>query len=437
MLQSPVVNDIIEGTIQTLAFGGKGILRHQGFVIFIPFTAPGDTITCRITSVKKSFAEAELLSIEQAARSRVEPLCPYFGVCGGCQIQHLNPEAQLNYKQHAVEESLQRIGHLSYPTLPIQAAEQRWAYRRHVTLHLKAHDGYFKAGYITVDNTSLLQIQTCPIFNEPQDPIIKDIQTCVSRLPSSSSADEGRLIVLKNNDEGYILYFQFSSPLTIEAPFFKQMLKQFPSFSGIIVQTPKEEQIFGDPYTEEYIDGINFRFTPQTFVQNHSEQSQRIYQKICDLAANQTAGRTILDLYCGFGITTLLLAARGHRVMGVEYNPKAIEFAKDNMSRNRILGAKFKQGDVERLLPSIRKQIQPDLIVVNPPRTGMSKQTLQHLLAMKAKELIYVSCMPSTLARDSALLCEKIYKIKEGGVYDMFPQTAHVETLLHFVRKDK
>lgn len=420
------------GTIETVAFGGEGILRHEGFVIFVPFTASGDHISCKITEVKKSFAKAELISILRPSPHRTTPPCPYFGTCGGCQIQHLDEMAQNTYKQEAVKDALKRIGHLNFDAVTFIPATLKWAYRRHISLHLRPHKGTFHAGYIATDNHSLVMIETCPIFNKPEELIVRHVQEFVHGLPNQHH-QEGRVTILKNQKDRYILSFHFAKSFETDPSLFKQILERYPEISGVLFNRGNQEIVWGNPYAEIHLEGLSFRFTPQSFIQNHPEQSANIYRKICALS-HSSNNKTILDLYCGFGITSLLLAKQGHDLIGIESNKEAIQFANENARRNSLT-ARFIQDDVEKGLPRLAASISPDLVILNPPRIGVAKNVLQTLLDMEPKEIIYVSCMPATLARDLAILCQDKYEIQECVAYDMFPQTAHVETVAYLQKK--
>lgn len=422
------VGEVIEGEIEAIAFGGEGILRYRGFVVFIPFTAIGDRISCRLTEIKRSFAKGVLITIQRASHYRTPPPCPYFETCGGCQLQHLNTEAQLKYKLGTVIDALKRIGHLSLPPLQIIPASSNWAYRRHITLHLKPKGEGFEAGYIGQDNHSLIVIQTCPIFNEPHHPIIQQLQHLVAQL-SNPLKQEGRVTVLKNEKEQFILDFRFKEKFEINQKIFQTALQQSPYLAGIIVQTPNQQYTLGDLYCEQKLEGLTFRFSSQIFSQNHPEQSAQIYRQMCELAG-RAPQQQVLDLYCGFGISSLLLAQQGHSVTGVEYNREAIKFAQENASFNQLKKAHFIQGDVQKVLPQCLKKEKYSLIIMNPPRQGIAKGVLQTLLKAQVDALIYISCMPATLARDLNILCQH-YHLQEGRVYDMFPQTAHVETLVY------
>lgn len=426
------MSELIEGEIEKIAFGGEGILRHQGVVTFIPFTAPGDIVLASITQKKKNFSKGHLEKVLISGPDRIEARCPYFQKCGGCQLQHISYQAQLQYKKEAVEDALQRIGKLACPPLIMVGTHLNWNYRRHVTLQLQPHNNKFQAGYIAVDGFSLLKISCCPIFiNEKNDLMIK-LQNFVSKIPNSQSV-EGKLIVLKKTEEKFILLFRFPAEMKLDFDLFERELSLYDYIQGIVIEIEGRQTVYlGDPFVIIKIDDLSFRFTPETFVQNHPEQSLNIYRQVSAIVHSISGGSFIegLDLYCGFGITSLLLAQRGHKVIGIENNKKSIEFALENRQLNNIEGADFLLGNVEKVLPKLRK-VKPNFVIVNPPRIGISPSALDEILKVAPKHIIYISCMPATLARDLSVLCGKGYQIKECCAYDMFPQTAHVETLVH------
>lgn len=425
------IDQIIEGEIENLAFGGAGILRYGTFVVFVPFTVPGDKIACKITEVRRSFAKGVLVEILIGSKNRSSPLCPYFGTCGGCQLQNLDPTAQLHYKLHVVADALKRIGQLSFPPLSIHPAKKNWGYRKHITLHLRPKGGFFEAGYIGQDNRSLVFIEQCPIFCDPSHPILHQLQTFLGQLPNPQE-EKGRVIVLKNHRDQFILSFQFHFEMNVSL--FEKAFQNIRHLSGIFLKAGRKEWKLGDIQCEEEFEGLNFRYSPQTFIQNNPEQSGNILRKICSLTEKQKS-LNVLDLYCGYGITSLLLGKQGHSVMGMEWNRHAIQFAKQNGAINNIKKVQFQQGDVEKLLPYWLNNHRADLVIVNPPREGLSKKVVQSLVQAKAETLIYISCMPPTLGRDLKDLND-LYQIQEGHVYDMFPQTGHVETLVVCQKKE-
>ena len=413
-------HDIITGDIESLAFGGEGILRHEGFVIFVPFAAPGDRIKCRIQRVKKNYAFAEIVEIVQKSPQRVEPRCPYFGRCGGCQLQHISYEGQLEQKRIWVEDALLRIGKFSTVTVsPVVPATPHWAYRRHIDLHLQPTDKGYRAGYIEVDNRSLIEVEECVIFLPQENPLLKQVQEVVKQL-IPASADPAKLTILKE----CVLHFHFKELPPNAQEVFQNA--RYPNWKAVILSSSRKTLTFGKQELSCTIEGLNIHFTSTVFMQNHPEQSLNIYRKISELAKGAP---DILDLYCGIGISSLLLARQGSKVTGIEYNQKSIDCAVRNARSNHLLNAHFQKGAVEEILPTISI---PDFVILNPPREGLDPRVIEILKKQRPKQILYISCLPSTLARDLRLLG---YRIAACQPYDMFPQTAHVETLVHLVRQ--
>lgn len=418
----------LKGLITSLAFGGEGIVRNEGFVIFIPFALPGDYVAYRILEKKKNFARGELIEVITKSPQRIDPLCPYFGICGGCQFQNLTYEGQLTYKRQFVEDALKRIGGLTFSEVLPVIPSKSWAYRRHVQLTLLPKDNFFQAGYYSLDNSTLVPISQCPIFEKQENEIFKIIQEFTGRL-SSEDNDKARLTLLKQ-EEKYILEFAFKKLPTNASTLTEEFLNKYPVWKGVILTEPGKILKFGRPQPSLVIEDLHFDFSLGAFIQNHPEQSLNIYRMIRDLAEGSSP-KSILDLYCGIGISSLLLAKKGFKVTGVEWNKEAIEMAIDNGKKNGLQQAVFIQADVKKALKEALKKAKPEFILVNPPRVGMDKSVLEGLLTSHAKEIIYVSCMPSTLARDLSILCKEKYAILTIQPFDMFPQTSHIETLVH------
>lgn len=422
-------SEIIKGEITALAFGGEGILRHEGLVVFVPFTAPGDLISCRIISKKKSFARGEIVEIMKKNPQRITPRCPYFGTCGGCQLQHLTYEAQMEHKKECVADSLKRIGKLNL-TIPVKItpASLQWAYRRHITLTLTPREVGYEAGYISVDNKSVIPVKCCPIFVSEENPIIIELQNLVRKLKSTLS-NTGRAAILKQANGKYLLQLYFEE-IPINCKEVCQRAVETSFWKGIAVSTTKEFLTFGVVEAQEKIDHLAFEFSPRAFIQNHPEQSLNIYHKICDYAV-QTQATKILDLYCGVGISAILLAKLGVSTIGVESNKEAIDLAIKNARNNSLSNVSFLKADVANVLDGLLKKEEPDFVIVNPPRTGLADTVRDQLKAHKPKHLIYISCNPTTLARDLQLIGQNNYRIVSCEAFDMFPQTSHVETLVH------
>lgn len=425
------VGEEFTGEVASLAFGGQGIIRSKGFVIFVPFSAPGDFLRGCITVRKKRFAVGKILEIIQPGATRTTPLCPYFGTCGGCQLQHLNIGSQLDYKKNAVTDALKRIGNISAsPVCDVIPSPDPWAYRRHVRLHLRVHHGHFKAGYICVDNHTLLSVRQCPIFSPQSDPIFEQVQTVLGQLHSSVEENKGELTLIKKEEGGHLLAFSFDQIPSNVKEIMEDAVKEYANWAGVLVRYPEGTLSWGETKAKIKIDELQFLFSPYAFIQNHPAQSQNIYREITTIAQRTKPSR-ILDLYCGIGISTILLARQDFLITGVESNPIAIQLARENAQLNRVSHVRFKQADVGAVLGQLLKNEKPELVIINPPRAGLEKNVINHLLAGAPKEIVYISCMPSTLSRDLEFLCKEKYAIQKIQPYDMFPQTAHVETLVH------
>lgn len=434
-----MTDSIYSGEILRLAFGGEGITYHEGCVVFVPFTAPGDRIKYRITQRKKNFACGELLEILEPSPERIKPKCPYFGTCGGCQLQHLNYAAQLNHKRQSIQDALSRQAKLTDIIVPpLIPATQQWAYRRRISLTLKSYQGHFRAGYTAIDGESLLSISQCPIFVEAEDPILQQVQA-VAKSFICQGNDEGKVTILKRNNETFLLNFHFKQLPSNAEVVLKEASQLYPKWTGIIASSPKQTLQYGKLETQLEIDGLNFDFSPKAFIQNHPEQSLNIYQSICSHITTLQP-KNVLDLYCGIGISSLMLARSSMNlnlktVVGVENNKEAIRLANQNANKNGIASVEFIHADVEQALAGLLNKIQPDVVIVNPPREGLHPSVIQNLIKRPPPTLLYVSCMPPTLARDLKLLCAEKYQVATLEAYDMFPQTSHVETLVSCKRQ--
>lgn len=420
------MNAHITGTITGIAFGGAGILKHEGLVVFVPYTAVGDIVNVKLVKMSKNFAHGELINILQSSPDRTAPPCPYFGTCGGCQFQHLRYPAQLVHKKEVVEESLKRIGGLPpFPVEPAAPSALQWAYRRHIRLSLRYEEGKFSAGYISIAHT-LLNVSACPIFSKDGRVLI-ELQNIAAKLFSPISQEGNATLLKEESGEGYLCVLRFEKQLPVNFDeVIPSAIRAWPLWKGIMGIAGGKTKAFGAQTASMTLDGLILTYSPNAFIQSHPEQSKAIYRDICRLVHNAKA-RKVLDLYCGIGITSLLLAKSGVETLGIEENAEAIKLARANAKANQITNAQFIQGDAGKELPFFK---QADLFIVNPPRIGLDQKVIAAIGKVRPKRLIYISCMPPTLARDLKKLTPFGYSISSCKPYDMFPQTSHVETLV-------
>ena len=415
-----------ECEIQSVAFGGEGVAKVDGFVLFIPFTLPKERVEVKITEKKSRFARASLQKILNPSPHRTAAPCPYFTNCGGCQLQHASYLEQLDLKRQFVEDALTRIGKISFPIPPVIGSSSSFGYRRHITLQLEYMNDSWEMGFASQEG-SFLPIKQCLLFDEPNGSIAAYIHKHLKNLPQNLP---GRLKILKN-EPGYVLAFSFPYSLEEETLSFFSSLANDPLFTAIAVQTPEQQYSWKEPSLSCSYGGLTFSYSPFSFIQNHAEQSEKIYLHVMNLI---DSSKKILDLYCGIGITTLLLASLGKEVLGVEINPIAISHAKQNAIKNGRDPNIFICSSAEKSLGHI-SSFQPDAILINPPKTGVTPPVIKAIGNSLATKVLYISCHPPTLARDAKILEEKGFMLSHIQSFDMFPQTTHVETVAVFNRK--
>jgi len=338
-------------------------------------------------------------------------------VCGGCQLQHLNYQTQLDLKQTWVRDSLKKIAGLSnFDVSPTIGTEEQWHYRRVVKLRFGLD---LKLAYVNAESNGQVKVETCPIFTA-DDALWAQFNTFLPVL--CSQAESGLVSIYKADNENYVasIDVQTDSMLNRNAAL-PALLK------GCMLRTPSESFDIGDTSLRFEQHGLAFQYTPLSFVQNHAEQSAKISESVVNAVIASGAQR-VFDLYCGFGVTAIALAKKGARVVGVENNPESIRLARLNAATNGA-NAEWVCDDVAKVILTLLKRHKPDAIIVNPPRTGLASKVTSALLESDARTIVYVSCMPQTLARDLKVLCGK-YRIDDCQPYDMFPQTTHVETVV-------
>jgi 23S rRNA (uracil1939-C5)-methyltransferase len=417
----------IQGVVESIAFGGEGVLRHDRHVIFIPFSAPQDHLTIAITEEKKRFARGVIAHIDRKSPLRTTPHCPHFGICGGCQFQHLAYAAQLETKRTFIQDALLRIGKLNLTVPPIIPSPSEWGYRQHIRLQLRPKNDGFEAGYIGNDNHSFVPISQCPIFH---DSSLLPLQRLVHSL-SSEEIERGSVRLIKSDCDTLILAFDFFPNLPHNHIQCNQ--PSFP-YSGMLFRSPQETISYGNTTCSLEMLGLQMRFSPYGFVQNHLEQSTKLYSAILDAVSSSC--RQVLDLYCGIGATSLLIAQRGTHVIGIESHAETIKLAQENSEINQIPSVRFLKGKAEIEGVQLLKKLLPDVVLCNPPRTGLDPLLTRAFLEHRPATLLYVSCMPATLARDLRLLVEGGgYCIASIQGFDLFPQTTHVETLVVLKQK--
>ncbi len=385
--------------IISLAFGGAGIAKPNGKTVFIPFTLPGEEVTYEITKETRSYSFAKVEKILTPSLSRTTPLCKHYQVCRGCQFQHLSYGSELQVKRQFIIDAFKHIAKIDVDPEATIPSDTPYEYREHIRLNL---DNASQFGYIS--DKKLLPIQHCPLFSIDETPYQK-----LSALINTLKPPGGSVRIFQK--EKPLLAFSF--------PFLPKnhsVAKEFlQDFKGISMKSPKDFISYGEKNITYSFADLTIEFSPYGFIQNNLSQAEKLYKALINLINSDA----VLELYCGVSVLSLLCARRG-----IDSSKENIKRAKKNASLNGL--------DVEFILGKAEAaSLQGfDTIIVNPPREGLSSQMINRLILEKPKHILYISCMPSTLARDTAKFVAEGYRIDKCIPCDMFPQTTHVETIL-------
>ncbi len=413
--------------IESVAFKGYGVARIDGKVVFVPLTMTGDEAWVEITEEKKKYSTARLSEIIKPSPERVSPPCPYFGTCGGCQWQHINYPAQAELKKEILQELLKRLGRLlNIPSISVVPSPKPYDYRVRVKLKVKGK----AMGYYQERSHRIVDVERCPISHPLVNQIIQRLREDLDAL---SRTDEVKINVSAEERRG-VLLFHFHSYDQRAEPFAKELIRSQPILKGIAITQNDGHRLAGDPTLNFTIPlsheiekrEVKLRISPESFLQVYPEQNQRLVQTVLQFSEADQDDR-VFDLYAGVGNLTLPLAMGAKEVVGIEENRTAFEDAQFNAEKNGVKNCHFIHGRVEDVLLD-RKRELPDLVVLDPPRTGC-KAILDQVVRLKPKKIIYVSCEPTTFARDLRLFWERGYSLQRLSLIDMFPQTYHMEVV--------
>ncbi|APC09129.1 23S rRNA (uracil(1939)-C(5))-methyltransferase RlmD [Neomoorella thermoacetica] len=463
-------------TIIGLNHEGAGIGHLQdGRVIFVPGALPGEQVLVEVVSVKRNYARGRLVEVVKASPDRVLPPCPEAASCGGCDLQHLDYRAQLHWKRRLVIDALQRLGHLrDIPVLPVLGMANPWGYRNKVRLHVcRGRLGFYRPG-----SHELAPFSCCPLLPPGLLEAARAIASLLPGLPPGLQhvtlrqglATGELLVVLEALPE-----WQGDRELA------EKLAGRFPELVGVVslagggrsrsgpkdfarepalecsgwVKTGGKEArraryqegfvprrlggrpftLYGRDYLEERLGDLRFYISATTFFQVNSAQAEVLYNQAAAFAGLQ-GGEEVLDAYCGSGAIALWLSRQAGRVTGVEVVPEAIVDAWRNAILNNLANVRFRTGAAEAVLPRLAgKGYRPEVIILDPPRAGCDRRVLAAVATMEPRRVVYISCNPSTLARDLAHLREAGFKPGPVQPVDMFPHTHHVECCCFLVKE--
>jgi 23S rRNA (uracil1939-C5)-methyltransferase len=445
-------------TIDDLAFGGEGVGRADGYVVFVRGGVPGDRLRVRVDQARSRFGRGTIEAIETPSPHRVEAPCPYFGRCGGCRLQHVDYRAQLAFKSKQVADALERLGGLgAVEVRPILAAPEIYGYRNKMEFTVaRAGDGAgLTVGLHEAERyDSVLDVERCLLQSEHMNALLDEARRFFAESGLGAweqDSGEGllRFLMLR---QGYrtgesMVNIVTSSPAVSElAPLAARLATRVPRTTSVVMNVnPKkasvavgvEEHLLGGrDHIRESVGGLEFQVSANSFFQTNTAQAERLFALVLDSAC-LTGGETVLDLYSGTGAISLQLAQRCRWVYGVEVTQAAVDDAARNAAANGIANCTFLAGEVRFVLPQLVSQgVKAHVVVADPPRAGFHPKALRALAQMAPARIVYVSCNPATLARDLGELVRGGYRLEWVHPVDMFPHTPHIEAVARLARRD-
>lgn len=407
-----ILAEKVRTRIDKLVYGGDGIGRlPDGRAVFVPFTLPGEVVELQIVQEGKKFARGRLINLLEASPERIQPRCKHFGTCGGCHYQHISYDAQLQAKLAILQDQMDRLGGFSaLPSGGITSSPSPWNYRNQMQFHPAPEGGL---GFMDIDGKSIVPIQECHLPKEGINALWQQIdlgaESGLTRITLREDSFGELMLVLEGNDE-------LGPELSLDLPISVCYLKPDGSSLTLAGQDQLNYQILGRQVS----------ISPESFFQVNLRVAERLVEYVLDHLP-QTIAFNTLELYAGAGLFSLFLAEHSRELIAIESSPSACyDFANNLDSYDNV---RLYEGPVEQVLPALKSELPPlDLVLLDPPRAGLHPKARESLEKLSPEHIVYISCDPSTLARDLKHLCAAGYKLEDLHLFDMFPQTYHLET---------
>jgi len=448
-MQSIIKNKNYKLDITGMTHEGQGVGRIEGQVVFVDGALEDEKVEVKIIKLNKTYAVAKLIEVLQPSPHRVQPFCSAYKRCGGCNLQHMDYKAQLEFKTKLVRENLERLGGLKdLPVLNTIGMHQPFNYRNKAQYPVATINGNVITGFYAARSHDVIHSEECRIQDVESDRVREIVRQFIAEK-SLSCYDENsgkglvRHILTRvgfKTGEIMVVIVINGSTLPAADELVKRLIEAIPEIKSIflnintentnIILGKKNIGLFGSETITDTIGSYSFVISPHSFFQVNPVQTDVLYTKALEYAA-LTGNETVFDLYCGIGTISLFLSAKAGKVYGVEVVEEAIADARRNAERNGVVNAEFITGEAEKaVLELYSRGIRADVVVLDPPRKGCEESLLQLLAEMQPKRIVYVSCNPATLARDLKYLDGHGYKAVEVQPVDMFPWTGHVESII-------
>ncbi|MBH0171390.1 23S rRNA (uracil(1939)-C(5))-methyltransferase RlmD [Fictibacillus sp. 18YEL24] len=450
------IGETIPLLIKRLGINGEGIGFHQRQVVFVPGGIPGEEMSVIITKVYPNRAEAKIKKVFKKSKDRVTPPCPIYETCGGCQIQHMSYAAQLREKRDIVVQAFERYTKIHRDKLNVRntiGMDEPWAYRNKSQFQVGKIDDTVIAGLYSSNSHKLINIDHCLVQHEDTNIVTNKVKQIIRDLnlpiyDERKQTGSIRTIVVRTafrTDEIQLVIVTATNELPKKEIFVAEIKKRLPQVTSFVQNVNEEktslvfgqqtEGIFGKDTITEHLGDLRFELSARAFFQLNPEQTVNLYNEV-KRQANLTGNEKVVDAYCGSGTIGMWLANGAEEVRGMDIIKESIMDARKNAEKHQIKNAYYETGKAEKLLPKwVKEGWQPDVVVVDPPRTGCDPVFLETIIKTKPKKMVYVSCNPSTLAKDVHMLISNGYKVEQITPVDMFPQTSQVEAVCTLVLK--
>ena len=450
-------NDSVTVSVTDMGQDGEGIGKAEGYTLFIKDAVVGDKVRAKVIKAKKNYGYARLMEVLEPSPDRVEPRCSCARQCGGCQIQALSYQRQLQFKEEKVRNVLERIGGFEkIPLQPIIGMENPYRYRNKAQFPIGTdREGRPIAGFYAGRTHSIIPQEDCVLGVRENKAILEVILGFMEEFSIPAYREEEgsglvRHVLIRYGfaTKEIMVCVVINGDRLPKAEILAERLSDIAGMTSISINKNKRrtnvilgeevEVIWGRPFIEDVLDGVRYQISPLSFYQVNPVQTKVLYEKALQYAGLHGT-ETVWDLYCGIGTISLFLARQAGKVYGVEIVPQAIEDARRNAALNGMENVEFMVGKAEEILPEKyeKEGVSADVIVVDPPRKGCDPELLDTMLQIRPKRIVYVSCDPATLARDLKLLCAGGYKLQKVQPVDQFPHSVHVENVCLLLRKGK
>ncbi|WP_066158182.1 23S rRNA (uracil(1939)-C(5))-methyltransferase RlmD [Halalkalibacter krulwichiae] len=443
-------------TIKRLGINGEGVGYFKRQVVFVPGALPGEEIVAEVTKTSPRFSEAKMIKVRKRSKERIEPPCPIYFECGGCQLQHMDYQATLREKRDIVKQAFERHTKLNVEKLKVHETigmKDPWNYRNKSQLQVAKKGENVIAGLYAMNSHKLIDLSDCKVQHQATNKVTQTVKLILADLNVpiyNERKHKGiiRTIVTRvgfETNQVQVVLVTKEEELPRKEAIVSEIKRRLPQVTSIIqnVNSQKTSLIFGgktihlagEEAIEEKLGELSFSLSARAFFQLNPVQTVKLYNEV-KKAAKLTGKEKVVDAYCGVGTIGLWLAKDAAEVRGMDVIEASIKDARKNAENHRYQHVSYEVGKAEEWLPRWQKEgWRPDVVVVDPPRTGCDKQLLKTILEVKPKRMVYVSCNPSTLAKDVDLLTKKGYKVKSIQPIDMFPWTAQVESITELVRE--